>query len=131
MIFPHNPRTRLGSELWSESVSARRAEEKQKLEDYYQKLVSASKELTTVYRNNCTERLNLLSQQYLGQRSELLEIWKDREAYRQEIETKNASLNYLLKRGKDARATAKQQEDAAEAERLKQEAKNAKNNKKK
>jgi chromosome segregation ATPase len=104
----------------------RRQHEREKLEEYYQKLQSKSKELASVYRSNCAERIESLTNQYLSQRNELTEKWKEREAYRQEIENKNASLSYLLKRGKDAKQAAKAKEDAEEAERLKLEAKNAK-----
>jgi hypothetical protein len=104
----------------------RRQHERDKLEEYYQKLQSKSKELASIYRSNCAERIKSLTNQYLDQRNELTEKWKEREAYRQEIENKNASLNYLLKRGKDAKLSAKTKEDAEEAERLKQEAIKAK-----
>lgn len=116
--------------MWTENIQSRRQQEKQKLEDYYQQLITKSKELNNVYRENCSERIQFLTNHYLNQRNELIELWKDREAFRVEIETKNSSLNYLLKRGKDAKTAAKAQEDAAEAERLKQEAKNAKTKKK-
>lgn len=99
-------------------------ESKENIETSYEQLTTKSSELLEIYRETCKQRILTLTENYRLQRNEMLSMYQERERYRQEIENKNKSLMVLLKRGKDAKQVARDKEAAAEAERLKQEAKN-------
>jgi uncharacterized phage infection (PIP) family protein YhgE len=131
LITPGNAdRLPMGSEAWEAEVSRRRNEDAQQIETLYQQL---NQRLTTFYsdmRQDYLQQLSTLQQQLLTGRQELVQSYQPREKYRVEIDNKNNALYHLLKRAKDAKATAAAQEAAAEAERLKQEAKMNKGKKK-
>jgi hypothetical protein len=106
-----------------------RAVEKDAIETQYQTLLSKTLQLNSLYRNESKGRIQVLNTTFRAQREEMSTIWGEREKYRIETEERNASLNALLKRGKDAKSAAATAEIDAETERLKQEAKNSKKKK--
>lgn len=110
-------------------VKKTREEEKDRIDNYYNKLIQRSEEINELYRSESKARVQTLSETYRAQRKEMTDIWFLREQFRIETEKKNAGLYYLLKRGKDAKTAAAAKEAADEAERLKQEAKNKKGKK--
>ncbi len=130
LLYPENPTHAFGSPEWLEAVQKTREDERVRIEQHYQMLLTKSKEINELYRKESKERIAELSKTYRAQRQEMAQIWELREQYRIDTEKKNASLAATLKRGKEAKAAAGAAEAAAEAERLKQEAKNAKGKKK-
>ena len=125
-MYPHYPQHKFGTPEWNELVLKTRQEEKERIDNYYQRLLTRSDEISELYRVESKQRVEKLSEVYRSQRNEMADIWNLREQFRVETEKKNAGLYYLLKRGKDAKTAAAASEAAAEAERLKQEAKNKK-----
>ena len=130
LLYPLNPVHKFGSAEWVQAVQQTRDHEKQLIEEQFQLLLSRSSALNDSYRSETAERIKYLSAKMREQRAELAQVLQERERIRLDTERKNAALATLLKRGKDAKTAAANAEAAAEAERLKQEAKNAKTKKK-
>jgi hypothetical protein len=122
----------LGSEAWQELVRRRRESDAAQREAHFQRLVRFVDETLTVqfFQQECVSRVQLVQRRLQEQRREQVAIWDEREKVRRDYESKNQALYALLRRAKDAKANALAAEAAAEAERLKQEAKSNKGKKK-
>lgn len=116
----------IGSQPWLEAAQSRRLNDKQHNEAVYQRIRARGIEYTESYREELRQRLQDLQSSQLAGRLALAQAWNERERYRYETESKNASLAYLLKRAKEAKQTAKDMEIAAALEQQKLEAKKAK-----
>lgn len=116
----------IGSDPWMQAAQTRRIDNRQRNEAVYDRIRARAIEFGASYREEVKHRIHELRDLQKKQRLELAQTWTQRETYRFEAEAKNASLQYLLRRAKDAKQQAKDMEAAAELERQKNEAKKAK-----
>eukprot|EP01033_Poteriospumella_lacustris_P007512 gene7512-5400_t len=122
----------LGSDAWRALVAQRRRDDAAAREAHFDALRRCAEERLPVaaFQQHVAARVAAVAQRLQAQRAQQAALWDAREQVRADYEAKNQALYALLRRARDAKAAAAANEAAAEAERLKNEAKNAKGKKK-